>query len=258
MSSIADWFSMDGNVALITGGSKGLGKAMGEALAKAGADLVLVSRDSQRLEATSAELREKTGRRVEWIAADVTDSAHVKKAVHDAIQTMGHVDILINSAGINIRKPIEAFTEEEWHKVIDTNLTGTFLFCKELGPHMTQRGYGRVINVGSILSSFGLAERTAYCSSKGGVLQLTRTLALEWAPYNVTVNAICPGFFATELNVPVMQNKEVYERLCAKIPLGRFAQPEEIQSATLFLASRASGYVTGSTLYVDGGVTAEV
>jgi NAD(P)-dependent dehydrogenase (short-subunit alcohol dehydrogenase family) len=251
-------FSLKDRVALVAGGSRGLGKAMAESLAGAGADIALASRNAARLEETASELRQRSGRRVHAIAVDITERERVEAMVLETLGVLGKIDILVNSVGTNIRKPVQEFSEREWHEVIDTNLTATFLCCQAVGPHMVERGFGRVINIGSILASFGLAERTAYTASKGGVIQLTRTLALEWAPHHVTVNAICPGFFATELNEPIIKNRTIYKQLCEKIPLGRFADPAEIQTAALFLASPASSYVTGSILYIDGGVTAGI
>lgn len=251
-------FSLEGRTALVIGGKRGLGLAMAEAFAQAGADIALVSRDAKAIEQAASQLAASSGRKVIGLPADVTDSSQVEDMVSKVISELGRIDILVNSAGINNRKTIEELTEAEWHEVMNTNLTSAFLVCKAVGPHMREAGFGRVINVGSILSDFGLAGRTPYCSSKGGIVQFTRTLALEWAGHGITVNAICPGFYATELNTPVIQDKEAYERLCAKIPLGRFGDPEEIKPAALFLASPFSGYVTGTCIYVDGGVTAEV
>lgn len=251
-------FSLEGRTALVIGGKRGLGYAMAEAFAQAGADVALVSREAGRLEEAAGRLAAATGRRVLALAGDATQPQEVRRIVDETLAVFGRIDILVNSAGINIRKPVEQMSLDEWNQVMDTNLTATFLACQAVGPHMKKAGFGRVINVASILANFGLADRTAYCSSKGGVLQLTRVLALEWAKDGVTVNAICPGFFATELNTPVLQDKEAYARLCAKIPVGRFGDPEEIKAAALFLASPAANYVTGAAIYVDGGVTAEV
>lgn len=251
-------FSLEGRTALVIGGKRGLGYAMAEAFAQAGADVALVSREAGRLEEAAGRLAAATGRRVLALAGDATQPQEVRRIVDETLAVFGRIDILVNSAGINIRKPVEQMSLDEWNQVMDTNLTATFLACQAVGPHMKKAGFGRVINVASILANFGLADRTPYCSSKGGVLQLTRVLALEWAKDGVTVNAICPGFFATELNTPVLQDKEAYARLCAKIPVGRFGDPEEIKAAALFLASPAANYVTGAAIYVDGGVTAEV
>ncbi len=173
------------------------------------------------------------------------------------LDEFGQIDVLINNAGINIRGPIEELSLEQFRQVQDTNVTGVWLLCRAVGPHMKARRYGRVINVGSTLSVVSIPERTPYATSKGGVLQLTRTLALEWAPYNVTVNAILPGPFATEMNRPIMDDPERYGKFAARVPLGRWGELEEIGGLALFLASEASSFVTGAAVSIDGGWTAQ-
>jgi NAD(P)-dependent dehydrogenase (short-subunit alcohol dehydrogenase family) len=250
-------FQLDGRVALITGGNRGLGFVMARALAEAGADVIVTSRQKEKAEASATALAQATGRRALGLTVDVTDAARVEDMVQTAVKEFGHIDILINNAGINIRKPIEEFDEESWDRVQNTNLKAPFLCARAVARYMKEQRYGRVINVASMLGLTGLAERSAYCSSKGGIIQLTKVLALEWAPYNVTVNAICPGPFATELNTPVLNNPQANKFFVDHIPLKRWGNPEELGGAAIFLASDASSFMTGAALVVDGGWTAE-
>jgi len=255
--NVLDLFRLDGRVALVTGGSKGLGKSMALGLAQAGATTVLCSRHLDECQAAAAEVGSLTGRESLGLAADVTREEDVKKLVDEIVKRFGRLDILINSAGVNIRRAIEQLSPEEFQQVMDVNVRGTWLCCRAVSPVMTRQRKGSVINIGSALSAIGLAERTPYCSSKAAVLGLTRTLALEWAPANVRCNAICHGPFLTEINRPLLKEPAKVQAILSKVPLNRWAQMHEIRGAALFLASDASSFVTGAALFVDGGWTAQ-
>ena len=249
--------TLDGKTALITGASKGLGKAMAVALAAEGAAVALVSRDAEKLNAVAKEIRDAGGR-AEVFAADVSDETQVARVREEfTTQCGGALDILINNAGINIRKPITDFTLAEWNSVLNTNLTSVFLMCRAFVPLMKGRGYGRIINMTSMMSHISLPGRTAYSASKTALLGFNRALALELAAEQITVNGISPGVCDTEINAPLMQNAELRAQFLAKIPVGRWGQPKEIGQLAVFLCSEHAGFITGTDVVIDGGWTAQ-
>lgn len=250
-------FQLEGKIAVITGGNRGLGLVMANALAEVGASVVIVSRHEDQACASAQQVGVNTGTKSMGIGADVTDSSQVKSLVQRVIDTYGKIDILVNNAGVNIRRPIEDYEEETWDFVHGVNLKAPYLLSRAVIPYMKQQQSGRIINVSSMLGLVALPERSAYSSSKGGLIQLTKVLALELAPFNVTVNALCPGPFLTELNQPVLDNPEANAFFINHIPLGRWGNPNELKGVITFLASQASSFMTGSTLTVDGGWTAE-
>jgi NAD(P)-dependent dehydrogenase (short-subunit alcohol dehydrogenase family) len=256
MTSVLDKFKITGKVALVTGGTRGLGRTMATALAEAGADVAITGRTIAPCQQTASEIGAATGRRCRGYQADVTRAADVEELAAAVEADFGRIDILINNAGTNIRGPVQELTESDWDTVIDTNLKGPFLCARAVGPKMVQRGWGRVINLGSVLGVIALAGRAPYASSKAGIINLTRVLALEWAGTGVTANAICPGAFGTEMNRQLLDDPVKYQEFVKRIPMGRWGEPDELAGAVVFLASDASTYVTGSALFVDGGWTA--
>lgn len=250
-------FKLTGKVAWITGGSKGLGLQMAQALASAGADIVINSRHVLESEAAADSIARQHGVRTLAVSADVTCESDISALVDRATAEMGAIDILINNAGINVRQPTTEMSLADWRRVLDINLTGPFVCSKAVIPGMRARGWGRIIHMSSILGQVGLAGRPPYTASKGGLILLTKTQALELATTGVTVNAICPGPFATEMNRPLLDDPEKYAAFVAKIPMGRWGELAEIDGAAIFLASPASSFITGTTLLVDGGWTAQ-
>jgi NAD(P)-dependent dehydrogenase (short-subunit alcohol dehydrogenase family) len=250
-------FDLTGRVAVVTGGTKGLGRAMAAGLASAGANIVIVSRHGDEASACAAEIAQEHGRRGLGIQADVTVPAEAEAMAATTVREFGKIDILINSAGINIRGPIEDLSPEQFQQVMTVNVTGTWLACRAVVPHMKRAGQGRIINLSSAIGLIGVPNRTPYASSKGAIVQMTRTLGLELAPHGVLVNAICPGPFLTEMNLPIANTEDAQKFIIGATALKRWARLEEIQGAAIFLASAASSYVTGSMLVVDGGWTAQ-
>ena len=249
-------FGMTGHVAIVTGGSKGLGLAMAAGFASAGASLLLVSRHGEECLEAAKSIAEKYQVDATGFEADVTQPDSVESAIAFAMAKWGKIDVLLNSAGINIRAPIDVLTYDQFDQVMKTNVYGTWNACKAVVPFMKQAGYGRIINMSSALGIVGLPDRSSYASSKGAIVQLTRTLGLELAPHKITCNAICPGPFLTELNLSIANSEQAKQQLLGLTALKRWGELKEIQGAAIYLASPASSYTTGSLLTVDAGWTA--
>jgi NAD(P)-dependent dehydrogenase (short-subunit alcohol dehydrogenase family) len=254
--SVLDRFRLDGKVALVTGGTRGLGRSMAEALASAGAAVALSARNADQATAVANEVGGASAARAIGIAANVTSDAEVRALVARVLDAYGRLDILVNNAGINIRGPIEQLSESDWDQVIDTNLKGPWLCCRAASEPMKRQKWGRVINVSSMLGEISLPGRSPYASSKGGLTMLTKTLALEWAQDGINVNALCPGPFMTEINTPLLNDPATKAAMQSNVPLGRWGDPVELGPAAVFLASEASNFMTGATLFIDGGYTA--
>ena len=254
---VIEQFNLNGKVALISGGNRGLGYEMAKALGEAGADLAIAARDSHRNKEAADKLQDIDRVKCISLTCDVTDEKEVSETVEKTFDEYGRIDILINSAGINIRGPINKLTPNEFRKVQEVNVTGTWLMCQATAPFMRKNNYGRVINIGSTLSLIAFPDRTPYATSKGAALNLTRALAMEWATSGIRVNAILPGAFATEMNTVLLNDPEKCKAFLSNVPMGRWGELYEIGGIALFLASDAASYVTGASFVIDGGWTAQ-
>lgn len=249
---ILDKFSLEGKTGIVTGASRGLGRGIATALAQAGADLVIVSRTKSVLEKTAKEIRE-FGYRVIPVVADVSKKEDIQALVDRAMEEFGEIGFLFNNAGIIHRCPSENYLEKDWDDVINVNLKAVFLCSQMVGRIMIKQGGGKIINTSSLIAVGGGKTIPAYAASKGGVAQLTKAMANDWAKYNIKVNAIGPGYFITDQTEPLRKDKNRYKELSDRIPLGRWGNPEDLGGVAVFLASEASDYITGQTIWVDGG-----
>jgi NAD(P)-dependent dehydrogenase (short-subunit alcohol dehydrogenase family) len=247
-------FDLSGQVALVTGTSRGLGQYLARALAKAGADLILTSRRRDTLAEFETEIR-ALGRRTLALELDVRDHASIQRTAAEAEAAFGQIHILVNNAGCNVRKPALDVSWDDWNLVLDTNLRGSFFVAQAVARGMKAHTYGRIINIGSVTSVFGYAGLAPYGASRGGIRQLTMSLADDWGQYGITVNCLAPGWFKTQQNQALYENQEWVDYLVDRIPMKRPGQPHDLDGAIVFLASEASGYVTGQTLLVDGGIS---
>ncbi len=252
--SDANPFDLSGKVAIVTGASRGLGQYLGRALARAGADLVITSRHLETLEPFRLEVQ-RLGRRAVPLALDVRDYDSIQRMARGALDAYGKVDILVNNAGCNVRKPALEVSWDDWNMVLETNLRGTFFVAQAVARGMIERRYGRIVNIGSVTSVFGYAGLAPYGASRGGVRQLTMSLADDWGPSGVTVNCLAPGWFRTAQNAVLYENESWVAYLTDRIPLKRVGKPDDLDGAIVFLASDASAYITGQTLLVDGGIS---
>jgi NAD(P)-dependent dehydrogenase (short-subunit alcohol dehydrogenase family) len=249
-----NFFDLSGNVAFVTGTSRGLGQYLARALARAGADIAMSSRSRESLQPFAEEIA-ALGRKTCTVALDVRDEGSIRNAVAEVESTLGRIDILVNNAGCNIRKPALDVSWDDWNTILDTNLRGSFFVAQAAAAGMIARGYGRIVNIGSVTAVAGYAGLGPYGASRGGIRQLTMSLADDWGKHGVTVNCLAPGWFETAQNRVLYENKEWVRYLCDRIPVKRPGRPDDLDGAVVFLASEASRYVTGQTLLVDGGIS---
>lgn len=249
-------FNLRDKVALVTGAGKGLGKSMALALSESGAHVAVVSRTQSDIEATAQEIRE-SGVKAVPIVADVTKQEDVARMVEKVFSELKTIDILVNNVGTYVFGHCLESSLEDWHKILEINLTSTYLCSKAVGKHMVERQRGKIINVSSALGVFGAGGSTAYCASKGGVIQLTRALAIEWAKYNIMVNSIAPYSMETEMTKTMLEDEKVKKAIISKIPMKRIGKPSDLSGVVVFLASKASDYITGQVIFVDGGFSVQ-
>jgi NAD(P)-dependent dehydrogenase (short-subunit alcohol dehydrogenase family) len=248
--------SLTGKVAIITGSTKGIGRGIAEGMALSGANVVVVSRNQQECDAVAAELQKHAVQAI-GIKTDVTNMQEVEELVRKTVDTFGRIDILVNNAGSAITKKAENLTEEDWDRVINIDLKAVFFCAQLVGRQMIQQKSGKIINLASILGLVGEKQVLPYCVAKGGVIQMTKALALEWARYNIQVNAICPGYIITPMNATELSQEKIYKHITGKIPMNRLGEVNELAGAAVFLASDAANYMTGQTMTIDGGWTAQ-
>ncbi len=253
-----DLFRLDGKVAIVTGGAGGIGKMLATGLSRYGAKVVVSSRNSDAVTEAAREIQAETGRETLAVSADVTDEASVANLVATVLAKFGTVDILVNAMGINLKREAFEYPMSDWEKIIDVNVTGTMIACKHIGKVFKEKRRGKIINLSSVRGIRGYdGGNVGYCASKGAVELITKALALEWAPYNILVNALGPALIITPGTVHLRNNPELAKKYSANIPLGRLGEPDDLIGACIFLASSASDFVTGQTIYVDGGLTAK-
>jgi NAD(P)-dependent dehydrogenase (short-subunit alcohol dehydrogenase family) len=252
---LTNLFDLGGRVALVTGGSKGLGKAMARGFAEAGSDVVISSRHGDELEAAAAEIRQGTGVRVGHVVADMARRDDVERLAAESLKAMGKVDVLVNNAGSNLPQPIDQVRDEDWDRIVQLNLTSCMALSRALAPGMKERRWGRIIHISSVLGLTGKAGRSAYSATKSGLIGLTRASALDLGPFGITVNCIAPGPFLTDLPMRILSEEE-RARFATRTALGRWGEPRELTGPALLLASEAGSYITGSVLVVDGGTLA--
>jgi NAD(P)-dependent dehydrogenase (short-subunit alcohol dehydrogenase family) len=251
---MTDLFRIDDQAALVTGAGRGLGRAMAVGLARAGADVVVVARREDDLKETVAAI-EATGRRGLALPGDVADPEVATRAVEACLSSFGRIDILINNAGLYGMGPVEQTGDDAWRAVLEVNLMASFRFVKAVGAHFLAQGSGKVVNIASVLGTFGVGEATAYCTAKAGIMGFTRSLAVEWGGKGINVNAIAPGLFDTDMSAGVMQTQEIYDAIVGGIPRGRHGEPDELVGTAVYLCSPASRHVLGQVIHVDGGAT---